>query len=181
RWNGGDPAIDAPRGRAFVTLEHDDGSGFKAVGTEDSVMDATQHSGDDSWTETWQFTECDPFGRYRFRVRGRANTGGGEDDYTLTSEPFELKPGTIKSYLATESGGVARVRAEYDLPSTPLAALARRVRHGFAVIEFDPPAGPIQETLALPDSRGLEFRANVPAGSSIKVLSVEDACGNTGK
>ena len=183
RWAGGDPAIDAQRGRAFVTLEYSpaEGAPFRAVATEDSVMDTIQHHNDDSWTETWQFTECDALGRYRFRVRGRANRGGSVGDYEVTSRVFALVPGAIRSYSATEAGGVARVRAEYELPGTPLAALARRVRHGFAVIEFDPPSGPIQEAVALADARGLEFRAGVPAGSSIRVLSIEDACGNTGR
>ena len=144
-------------------------------------MDTTQHHNDDSWTETWQFTECDALGRYRFRVRGRANRGGSVGDYEVTSRVFALVPGAIRSYSATEAGGVARVRAEYELPGTPLAALARRVRHGFAVIEFDPPSGPIQEAVALADARGLEFRGGVPAGSSVRVLSIEDACGNTGR
>jgi hypothetical protein len=182
KWNGGDPAIDAPRGRAFVTLEYDGGSGFRPVATEDSVLDTTRHHADDSWTETWQFTECEALGRYRFRVRGRANKGDGEDDYEVVSRAFELRPATIKSFFAAVEGGVAKVRAEYELPGTPLAALTRRVRHGFAVIRFDPPSGPLQETIALPDSRGLEFRASVPAGSTLDaVVSIEDACGNPGR
>ena len=182
RWAGGDPAIDAPRGRAFVTLEYETPRGFRAVATEDSVMDTTRHHNDDSWTQTWQFTECDAAGRYRFRVRGRANKGGGVTDYEVYSRPFELQPGSIKSYSTTISDGVARVRAEYTgFPEQPLAVLPKRVRHGVAVLRVTAPDGAVNEVLALPDSRGLEFRAGVPAGSRVEVVSIEDACGNTGR
>jgi neutral ceramidase len=186
RFAGGDPAIDAPRGRSFVSLEFDrdgDSAGFVRVADEDSVMDTTQHHSDDSWTETWQFTECDATdGRYRFRARGRANTGGGEEDYEAVSRPFRLQPASIKSYSTTVGGGVARVRAEYEgLPASALATLARRVRHGFAVLRVTRPGGAVEDVIALPDSRGLEFRAGVPDGSSVSVVSIEDACGNTGR
>ncbi len=75
------------------------------------------------------------------------------------------------------------MRAEYaGLPANALAVLARRVRHGVASIEFDPPNGPLQETFAFSDSRGLEFTARVPDGSRVtQVLSVEDLCGNSGR
>ena len=188
QWAGGDPAIDAPRGKPFVTLEFDEDGGsekFEAVATEDSVMDTTRHNADDSWTETWQFTECDSMaGRYRFHVRGKANEGDGEvTDYEVISEPFRLAPAAIKSYSATVLDGFARIRAEYQgLPDNALATLARRVRHGVAAIEYAPPAGPLRETVAFADSRGLEFTARVPNGSRVlSVLSIEDACGNSGR
>jgi hypothetical protein len=180
KWNGGDPAIDAPRGKAFVTLEYQPpgGGSFRAVSTEDSVMDTTRHAADDTWTETWQFTECDALGKYRFVVRGRQAPG---TDYTVTSSTFELKGAPIKSYSTTVSDGVAHVRAEYGgLPADALAALTKRVRHGVAVVQVTRPGGAVEEVLALPDSQGLEFRVGVPAGSTAKVVSIEDACGNTG-
>jgi neutral ceramidase len=183
KWNGGDPAIDAPRTKPFVTLEHRPGTSgaFRPVATEDSVMDATQHAADDSWTETWQFTECDALGQYRFVVRGRAVKSGPEGDYSVTSNVFELRRAAIKSYSTTVSGGVARVRAEYQgLPADALAVLNRRVRHGFAVLRVTRPGGAQEEVIAPIDSLGLEFRTSVPSGSTVSVVAIEDACGNTG-
>jgi neutral ceramidase len=181
KFAGGDPAIDAPRTKAFVTLEYRPGTSgsFRAVATEDSVMDTTQHASDDSWTETWQFTECDALGQYRFVARGQAMPDGA---YTATSEPFNLRAATIKSYSTTVSGGVARVRAEYQgLPNPALATLARRVRHGIAILRVTRPGGASEEIIAPIDPRGLEFRASVPDGASVSVVSIEDACGNTGR
>jgi hypothetical protein len=178
KWNGGDPAIDAPRGKAFVTLEFDGGSGFKAVSTEDSVLDITQHASDDSWTETWQFTECDALGKYRFHVRG---VTAPDTAYETISNTFELKRAGINVYSKQVSDGVARVRAEYTgLPGNALLALARRVRHGFAIMRITRPGGAVEDVIGLPDANRLEFRASVPSGSTIGAVTVEDACGNTG-
>ena len=184
KWNGGDPAVDAPRGKPFVTLEYQppEGGAFRAVSTEDSVLDTTQHAGDDSWTETWQFTECDAVGKYRFHVRGKAVQSGPASDYEVISNAFQLKPASIKSYSTTVANGVATVKAEYEgLPAAPLAALTKRVRHGFAVLRVTKPGGAVEDMLALPDSKGLEFRVSVPNGSTVSVVSIEDACGNTGR
>jgi hypothetical protein len=177
KWNGGDPAIDAPRGKAFVTLERRSRGAFKAVATEDSVADTTRHARDDSWTETWQFAECDALGTYRFVVRGRANTG----DYKVTSKPFELRRFTgIEVFSKTVAGGVARVRAEYGgYPDDPLMALPRRVRTGYAALRVKTPGGAVVRRIAKPDAAGLEFTARVSPGSTIESASVEDACGNT--
>jgi hypothetical protein len=184
KWNGGDPAVDAPRGKPFVTLEYQppEGGAFRAVSTEDSVLDTTQHAADDSWTETWQFTECDAVGKYRFHVRGKAVTSGPASDYETISKAFELKPAAIKSFSTTVAGGVAHVKAEYEgLPANALAALSKRVRHGVAVLRVTKPGGAVEDVLALPDSQGLEYRASVPNGSTVSVVSIEDACGNTGR
>ena len=178
RWNGGDPAVDAPRGKAFVTLERRSGSGWGPVATEDSVADTTRHAADDSWTETWQFAECDALGMYRFVVRGRANTG----DYRVASEPFQLRRFTgIEVFSKTIAGGVAHVRAEYsDYPADPLLALPQRVRTGYALVRLRTASGATVERIARPDADGLEFTARVPAGATIRSVSVEDGCGNTG-
>jgi neutral ceramidase len=185
KWNGGDPAVDAPRNGAFVTLEYDAPGGptqFRAVSTEDSVMDTTRHAADDSWTETWQFTECDALGTYRFHVRGKAVQSGPASDYEVISNPFELRRASIKSYSTTVSNGAVHVRAEYEgLPSAALAVLNRRVRHGFAIVRVTRPGGAQEDVIAPIDSAGLEFRASVPNGSTASVLSIEDACGNTGR
>ena len=50
-----------PRGATFVALQYEQDPGeFRTVATEDGVLDTTAFDdSDDSWTETWQFTECD--------------------------------------------------------------------------------------------------------------------------
>jgi neutral ceramidase len=177
KWRGGDTTVDAPRGRPFVTLERRIGGSFQAVATEDSVFDTTRVD-NDVWTETWQFMECDALGTYRFVVRGVSSAGA----YRTESKAFELTRNTrLASYSATVTGGIARVRAEYTgFPAAPLAVLPKRVRHGFAILRVTRPDGAVEEIPAFPDSNGLEFRASVPSGSSVKVVSIEDACGNTG-
>lgn len=183
KWNGGDPAVDAPRTKAFVSLEYKlpDGK-FTTVSTDDSVLDTTMHGRDDTWTETWQFTECDALGTYRFHVRGRAvKDGPTATSYDTFSREFQPRPATIKSYSTTVSDGAVHVRAEYQgLPANSLAALSRRVRHGVAVVRVTKPGGAVEEVFASPDSRGLEFRASVPNGSTAKVVSIVDGCLNTG-
>ena len=186
RWNGGDPAIDAPRGRPFVTLEYDNpetsATDFAAVAHDDSVMDATQVDHKTGvWTETWQFTECDALGRYRFRVRGRAVKDGPAADYEAISEPFTLTRADVNVYSRKVEDGVARARAEYTgLPANALAVLNRRVRHGVAIMRITRPGGASEEVPVPIDAKRLEFATSVPAGASVSVLSVEDACGNTG-
>jgi neutral ceramidase len=178
KWNGGDPAIDAPRGKPFVTLERRSAGVFKPVGTDDSVADITRHAADDSWTETWQFTECDALGTYRFVVRGRANTG----DYKVTSKPFELRRATgIDVFSKFTAGGVAHVKAEYTgFPDEPLMALPRRVRTGYALLRLKKPNGEVVERLAFPLAPdGLEFTGKVPPAATLESVSIEDGCGNT--
>jgi hypothetical protein len=183
KWNGGDPAVDAPRGRPFVTLEYRPGTSgpFTAVSTDDSVADTTQRDRNDVWTETWQFTECDAAGQYRFSVRGVAVQDGPQSDYTTSSRTFTLTKAGINVYRKQVADGVARIRAEYTgLPANALTVLNRRVRHGFAVLRVRRPDGSSEEVIALPDAKRLEFVASVPAGATVDVVSVEDACGNSG-
>jgi neutral ceramidase len=181
KWNGGDPAIDAPRGKTFVTLERKGPNGFAPVATEDSVLDVTEHGRGDTWTETWQFTECDALGTYRFVVRGVANRGGGAAPYRVESKPFELrKSAALSVFSKTIGGGAAHVRAEYGgYPDRPLSALPHRVRSGFAVVRLKLPGG-VTERIALPDADRLEFTTPVPPGATIQSVAVEDGCGNTG-
>ena len=181
KWNGGDPSVDAPRDKAFVTLERQGAHGFEPVATEDSVVDVTEHARDQTWTETWQFTECDPLGTYRFTVHGMANKGSGVGPYSATSKPFDLGKSTnISVYSKSVSDGRAHVRAEYGgFPMRPLADLPLRVRTGFAVLTVKKPDGSVDDVVALPDPAGLEFTARVPDGSTIQSISVEDSCGNT--
>ena len=51
--------VDAPRGATFVALQYEEAPGdFRTVATEEGVLDTTAFDdSDDSWNETWQFTE----------------------------------------------------------------------------------------------------------------------------
>jgi neutral ceramidase len=178
-WKGGDPAVDAPRGHALVSLQLRSGDGWRTVGTEDGPEDITVWDDEaQTWSETWQFDECDPLGTYRFHVSGRAiRSGGGEaEDYELDSQTFELGPmEPLEVIDAVVDGEIARVRARYPGPGPALLALPRRVADGSATISL---AGG-GEVEATPDSQGLAFEATVPAGSEIDSVSVTDACGNS--
>ena len=132
---------------------------------------------DDSWTETWQFGTCDPAGRHRFVVTGRAVTAAGAQatDYTVTSDEFELAPiAALQTIDARVSGTTARVRARYPDPGQALLALPRRVRDGVARITL---AGG-RRVSARPTADRLAFEAKVPAGSGIQSVDVTDGCGN---
>jgi len=178
-WNGGDPSVDAPRSETFVSLQHLEGGEWRTIGTEDGPEDVTVY--DESagtWTDTWQFSNCEPLGTYRFRVTGMAVTapGGDAEPYVATSEEFDLgamAPLTVSEQ--TVDGGTARVRAVYPNPGPALLALPRLVRTGTATIEL---AGGEQVT-AQPDAEGLAFEADVPAGSTISEVEVADSCGNS--
>jgi neutral ceramidase len=175
-WHGGDPALEAPRGRSLVTLERREGSSWRAAGSDDGFYDTTERGPDDVYTETWQFTECDPTGEYRFRVRGRADRGSGSEDYELTSQPFRLEPAALTVGQPSVSGGVARVRVTYPDPGKDaLLALPTFVRSGFASLEVDG-----RRVRALPDPSGVDFVARVREGASVRGLGARDACGNTG-
>lgn len=194
RWRAGDPDVDAPRDQAFVRLERRVGSAFQTVATEDSLYDTTELRGDtqgnEVWTHTFEFHECVPLGTYRFVVRGMANKGNGVVPYGITSASFEVRRQTrIRVLEKSLTGGVARVRAEYPrdngTPATgaddfTLTALPQRVRTGFAVLRVREARGAVSEVIALPDASRLAFTARLPAGATYDVVSVEDACGNTG-
>jgi neutral ceramidase len=178
-WKGGDPNVDPGRNRVFVSLQRRLGADWVTVATEDGYFDTTEliDRRNPTWRETWQFTECDPPGTYRFGVTGRANTGSGVADYAANSQAFELRPlSNLQIIDAVVQGGVARVRARYRDPGTDaLLALPRRVRTGTARITFTNG----RTVVARPDDAGLAFTA--PArGAAIESVSVEDACGNTG-
>jgi neutral ceramidase len=186
RWRAGDQTVDPGRGRAFVTLQRRVGSSFVDVATEDSLYDTTEVHGDtqgnEVWTHTFEFHECVPLGTYRFVVRGRADKGGGVQPYTVRSKTFEVRRSTgIKTYSKKVDGTTARVRAEYSgFAAQPLTGLPLRVRSGFAIVRVHAPGGAVNDVIAPIDPKGLEFDARVPAGSTIDVVSIEDACGNTG-
>jgi neutral ceramidase len=185
RWQGGDPAIDPPRGQAFVTLQRQVGSDWQTVGTEDSYFDTTEQDDDKVWTETWQFDECDPLGTYRFVVKGVADKGSGVAPYEVTSASFQLQPTLPLQPVPAApvvAGGQASVLFRYPSPGPALVALPRRLRTGQAVFTVDPPGAPgPSDVPANLDSDKLNFVANgVPDGSAVTVKSVADECGNTG-
>ena len=178
-WSGGDPSVDAPRGEALVSLQRLEGGEWVTVGTEDGPEDETVYDDDaGTWTETWQFSNCEPLGSYRFVATGRAVTalGGAPEDYTATSDTFELGPmAPLEVIDAVAEDGIARVRARYPDPGEAPLALPRRVRDGEAAITL---AGG-REVVAEPDSQGLGFEAAVPAEAQIEDVAVTDACGNS--
>jgi neutral ceramidase len=179
-WLGGDPGtVDAPRGETLVRLERFVDGQWRLVGTEDGPRDTTSFDqASDAWTETWQFSACDPLGTYRFRVTGMAvrSAGAAPESYAVTSDSFELGPAEpIEVVQAGVSGTTARVVARYPNPGDPLVALPRRVRDGTATITL---AGG-NEVTATPDANRLGFEAKVPPGASVQSISVTDGCGNS--
>jgi neutral ceramidase len=184
RWQGGDPAVDAPRGWAFVQLQRRGGrTGWTTVGTDDGYRDTTEREpGGTIWRETWQFAPCDRPGEYRLLVRGLANRGGGVMPYEVASEPFRLRAlSGIVADPPVVTGGAVRVVARYPDPGEDaLLALPRRVRDGFAELRVTEPDGDVRTVRAVPDAARLAFVADVEPGSTARVVRVEDGCGNTG-
>ena len=181
-WQGGDPTYDAPRDKAFVTLQRKSGGRWTRVATDDSWFDVTQKDTDDVWTETFQFGECSPTGTHRFVVRGRADRGSGPEPYRVASDTFEVAPSDdLTAEAPTVSGTDASVRVLYPDPGAEaLYALPRLVRSGEVLLEVTDPSGAVEKTKAEPGDDGA-FRATVPAGSTVRVLEVRDGCGNTGR
>jgi neutral ceramidase len=176
-WRGGDPQVDAQRGRRFVRLQHRQGRGWHTVATEDSFDDATQRAAGDVWTETFQFDRCRATGTYRFRVTGRAVIASGSvpAPYRVDSDPFTVSAVTIDPGAASVSGGVARVRPLYPDPGAgALVALPRLVR-----------GADVQMTLS--DGRTVpatdadnDGAYTAPVGdASVTSVAVRDDCGNS--
>ncbi len=179
-WRGGDPSVDAPRGHTFVSLQHRTGSGWETIGTDDGPESTTVYDDDaGTWTETWQFSNCEPLGTYRFVATGIAVKvdGGAPEPYAATSGAFELGSfGPLQIIDSSVTGNVARVRARYPDPGADsLLALPRRVRDGEATLSLSNG----QTVTATPDSRRLAFEAKVPPGQTISDISVTDGCGNS--
>lgn len=185
RWHGGDTAYDAPRGRAFVSVEHRERDGsWRTIATEDGFQDITERTREDgSWTETFQFADCDPIGTYRFRVRGRADTGSGPEAYGAMSREFELTPTPVSAQAPSVAGSVATVRALYPDPGEgTLMATPRLVGTGQAIVEVTRPGRRARRLRVAADPAKLAFVVRgVPSGGSVRVLSVSDACGNRGQ
>jgi neutral ceramidase len=183
-WLGGDPAIDAPRGRTFVRLQQRRGGEWRTVGTEDGVADITVWDrGAGTWTETWQLGRCDPVGRYRFRVQGLAvrSSDAEPEPYSVASRPFRVASAPpLEPIDAVVEGSSARVRIAYPDPGEEaLLALPRRMRAGRITLTVREPGGEVERVRARPDEQRLGFVAPVAAGSEIVDVEGEDRCGNT--
>ena len=183
RWRGGDTAYDAPRGGAFVTVERRGaGGGWQAIATDDGFQDITERRREDgSWTETFQPGDCDPVGTYRFRVRGRADRGDGPRPYEAISRTFQVRATTLAPQSPSVTGTLALVRAIYPDPGEEtLMALPRLAGTGSALLEVTDPGGARRRVRARADRARYAYVARVPEGSTVRVLSVADGCGNRG-
>jgi neutral ceramidase len=179
RWNGGDPAIDLRRGEAFVTVQREDRGRWQTAFTDDSYQDTTERTERDVWTETVQFTECDPVGRYRIVVDGRADKGEGVEPYRVVSNVFVVKPVGLQAGAPTVEGTTARVRGLYPAPAAgSLLALPRIVRSGTAELLVSARGRKAKKVTARPDAETGTFAAKVPAGSTVELVSLRDGCGN---
>jgi hypothetical protein len=181
-WNGGHPAIDAAPGRRLVTTQRQGRKGrWKRVTTDDGFYDILERDPEtDVWTTTFQTTECMRAGNYRFVVTGRADRGSGPEDYRIESDPFELAPIRNIAPTLAVTGRRALVTALYPDPGKDeaLLALPRRVRSGFAVLGVETGARRERRVRARLTRDRLAFKARIPRGASVRVIRVEDACGN---
>jgi neutral ceramidase len=177
RFNGGDPQVDARRGKPFVSLQRRGDDGWETLAADESFLDTTERSAGDVWTETFQFDGCAPTGTYRFKVTGRAVRAAGERArrYRLTSAPFSVSRLEIAAGTASVADGVAKVRPLYPDPgSGALLALPRLVRD--AAVRLSLSDGRTV-TATDPDDDGLYTAAVGSAG--VRAVGVRDACGNT--
>ena len=180
-WNGGNPAIDAPRGKRLVTTQLRKPRRWKRIATDDGFYDILERDPEtDVWKTTFQTTACMPAGTYRFLVRGRADKGSGPENYRVESEPFKVA--RIKNIAAalTVSGRRARVIATYPDPGEKdtLLALPRRVRTGVAILGVKKGHRPERRVRARLTRKRLAFAARVPRGATVRVIRVKDGCGN---
>jgi neutral ceramidase len=127
-WYGGDPAVDMPR----VSVERQEGDGSWVAVTSHSGRPITDTMGDvllawtpdplkpvqdpqvHQWWASWQVVghvhdrTGVPAGTYRLRAEGRSYTGGDAtwpwttEDYSVTSEPFEVVPVALTVALAAD-------------------------------------------------------------------------------
>lgn len=181
-WHGGNPQVDAPRGRTFVSLQRRQGRrGFATVATDDSFADIVERDENDVWMETFQFDACSRPGAYRFRVTGRADRGEGPAAYALASDPFRVRRiTTLSADRPVARGRRVSVRALYPDPGAgALLSLPRRVTSGRVLLRVRA-GGEASQVRARPDGLGA-FTARVPRGARVKVLEVRDRCGNTGR
>ena len=174
RWQGGDPAVDAPRSATFVRVQRQVGKRWETVLTDASFRDTVERQPGDSYLETFQLGECDPAGDYRFVVTGRADRGSGVEPYTVTSQEFVVAPARLTATAPVVTDGVARFRATYPNPGAEaLTALPRLVRDASAVVLVGG-----ERKVVTADDAGV-FAVPAAAGQTVEVVQVRDACGNT--
>jgi neutral ceramidase len=181
-WNGGHPAIDAPPNRRLVTTQRQGRRGrWKRVTTDDGFYDILERDPEtDVWTTTFQTTECMRAGNYRFIVTGRADKGSGPEDYRIESDPFTLTPIHDIAPTLSVTGRRALVTAVYPDPGKEaLLALPRRVRSGFAILGVKKGHRRERHIRARLTRDKLAFKARVPRGAAVRLMRVEDACGNS--
>jgi neutral ceramidase len=169
-WQGGDPQVDAARGRTFVALQRLEDGAWTTVDTDDSYNDSVTRAKGDIWTETYQFDRCTPPDSYRFHVTGRAvrSLGAAATDYTVDSATFSVAPLTIQPGSATVVGDSLELRPLYPDPGASPLALPRLVSDATIKIAGGP-------TLTAPDADGV-YRA--PAVYAGRPITVNDECGN---
>ena len=176
RWNGGDPALDAPRGGTFVEVQQRTRKGgWTPVTTDDGYLDTTARGEGDVWTETLQLAECHPLGEHRFVVHGRADRGAGPEPYTLTSQTFTVAPAPLTAGDVRRSGDEARVRVTYPDPGEgALLALPRLLRDGTVTLR----AGGRKAEARYDPGTG-DWVATLPADAGpAAVVAARDRCGN---
>lgn len=174
RWQGGDRAVDAPRGKTFVRLQRRHGANWRTVATDDSFADVVMRQAGDVYAETFRFDECTPVGEYRFEVTGRAVQDGQVVPYRSLSRMFRVSPATLKADQPVVSGGIASVRALYPNPGPDtIVALPRIATTGAAELLVD--GAPVT---AVADPATGTYTAPVAPGASVSLVRVEDACGN---
>ena len=183
-WNGGHPAIDAPPGKRLVTTRRLGRAGkrWRRVAIDDGFFDILERDPEtDVWTTTFQTTDCMPLGTYKFVIRGRADKGGGPEDYRIESDRFEVTPITAIAPVLTVTRRKARVTATYPEPDEEktLLALPRRVRSGVAVLGVKKGRKKERRVRAKLTKDRLAFQARVPRGATVRVIRVKDACGNS--
>jgi neutral ceramidase len=178
KWNGGDPALEAPRGRAFVSLQRKKGPRWETVATDDTFADTTERGSGDVWTETYQLDGCTPTGTYRFLVTGRADKGSGPEDYTLSSDAFAVSALTLLPAAAQISGDTVSAVIRYPDPGPALLALPRLVTTGAATFLVTRADGTTSTVKGTPNPATGAFTALAPGGGSAEVLSASDGCAN---
>jgi neutral ceramidase len=157
-WHGGDPQVDAPRGKTFVATQHRGKDSWTTVATDDGVQDTVTRTEGDVWTQRFQVGVCDPLGDYRFVVTGRSARG----PYTVTSRPFRVEALRLRATLAKR-----RVTATYPDPGKDvLTWLPRAVTRGTSVLRVG--------------GRRMRARLGRTVPKHARLLGVRDGCGNVG-
>ena len=183
-WTGGDPAVDASDSHSLVTLERASGRKWEAIGTDDGLRDTTALK-KGTWTETWQFNECDLQTNYRFHVTGDANYGGGVVPYELTSDSFRLGPMAPLSVrkFTVNVRRIASVLISYPNPGeNSLLALPRLLRRGTVQFAYFDRHGRFRKATAKPPKLTANWTARLGRGAhDVSVRVAKDRCGNSFK